>query len=237
MVQSPQVPGFTRRIRITPAPGRVRSAVEDDFHCMSVTLYHDNVTANTVKAELIRAPWSTCPGAVAKCEATFTGIALAAFPAQKTKAANCTHLYDLALLAAAHALDDGPLVYDAFVTDPIDGKRRAELYRNAESVLAWSDANYQIIEPATLAGMKLLEMRTWIESLDPVQQEAARILSWVSLIANGRTIPMDRQSDASRMPPSCFTFQPEQASRAVRVGGTRDFSAGTAQPLEHEPEI
>lgn len=199
---------------------------------MSVTLVHDNVTANLVKADLVRAPWSTCPGAVAVCEDTFTGIALAAFAAQKVKASNCTHLYDLALLAAVHALDDAPLVYDVFVSDPVEGIRRARLYRNGEAVLGWADAKYRVIEPAELAGMKLNEMRAWIETLDPVQQEAARILNWVSLIAHGRTIPMDKQSDASRMPPSCYTFQPEQAARSVRIGGTRDFSAGTEQPLE-----
>ncbi|HEY6130869.1 MAG TPA: hypothetical protein VIV27_02565 [Halioglobus sp.] len=218
-------------------PGCVRSAVEDDFHCMRVTLHHDKTTANSVKADLVRAPWSTCPGAVAKCETTFTGIALADFPAQKVKSTNCTHLYDLALLAAAHALDDTPLVYVVFVSDPIAGERSAQLCRNGKPVLAWSDENYRITGPAELAGMKLNAMRTWIESLDPVQQEAARILSWVSLIAHGRTIPMDKQSDASRMPPSCYTFQPEQASRAVRIGGTRDFSDGTVQPLDNYTEI
>ncbi len=229
-------PGFTRRIRISPAPGRVRAAVEDDFHRMSVTLLHDNVTVISVKAELIRAPWNTCPGAVAKCEDTFTGVALAAFVAQKVKASNCTHLYDLALLAAAHALDAVPLIYDAFVSDPVEGVRRARLYRNGEPVLGWSDANYRVIEPAELAGMKLNEMRAWIETLAPVQQEAARILNWVSLIAHGRIIPMDRQSDASRMPPSYYTFQPEQARSAVRIGGTRDFSGGTEPPLANDTQ-
>jgi hypothetical protein len=231
--RAPGTPGFTRRIRITPAPGRVRSAVEDDYHLMSVTLEHDNETANTVKAQLLRAPWSTCPGAVASCEATFTGIALAEFPARKVKASNCTHLYDLALLAAAHALDDGPLVYDIFVSDPVEERRRADLYRNGEAVLGWYDAHYRVVEPAELAGMKLHNMRAWIESLDPVRQEEARILNWASLIAHGRIIPMEKQSDASRMPPSCYTFQPEQAARAVRIGVSRDFSDGTVQPLDN----
>ncbi len=225
-------PGFRRRFRITPAPRHVLSEVEDDYHHMSVSIHHDNEVAHTVNAVLTRAPWSTCPGAVDKCEQTFTGVALRAFSERKGKAFNCTHLFDLAQLAAAHAFDDGPLVYDVFVSDPIDGKRRAEIFRNGEFVFGWFDANYTIVEPAELAGMKLHDMRSWIDSLEPVQQEAARVLRWVSLIAHGRIIPMSRQSDASRMPPSCYTFQAERAAVATRIGRIMDFSDGTVQPLD-----
>jgi hypothetical protein len=232
VAQADHAPGFRRRIRISPVPGCVLSEVEDDYHCMNVSIHHDNVVAHTVKAVLTRAPWSTCPGAVDKCEQTFQGVALQDFPARGEKASNCTHLFDLALLAAAHALDDAPLVYDVFVSDPIDSRRCAEIFRNGELVLGWSDANYRIIEPAELAGMKLNDMRAWMDSLDPAQQEAARILRWVSMIAHGRTIPMDRQSDASRMPPSCYTFQPERAAVATRIGKIMDFSDGTVQPLD-----
>ena len=65
-------------------------------------------------------------------------------------------------MAAVHALDDAPLVYDVFVSDPVEGVRHARLYRNGEDVLGWSDANYRVIAPAELAGMKLNEMRAWI---------------------------------------------------------------------------
>jgi hypothetical protein len=225
-------PGFTRRIRITPAPGYVLSEVEDDYHHMSVAIHHDKEIAHTVNAVLTRAPWSTCPGAVGKCEQTFTGVALNAFSQRKDKSFNCTHLFDLALLAAAHAFDDIPLVYDVFVSDPIDGKRRAGIFRNGEFVLGWSDTNYKIVEPLELAGTKLNDMRSWIDALDPAQQEAARVLRWVSMIAHGRIIPMSKQSDASRMPPSCYTFQPERAAIATRIGRIMDFSDGSAQPLD-----
>ncbi|MGL4563723.1 MAG: hypothetical protein ACRCVD_00395, partial [Halioglobus sp.] len=96
-------PGFRRRFRITPEPFRVRAEVEDDYHCMGVTLVHDGITATAVEAELERAPWSTCPGAVEVCRQTFSGRPLDEFPRQGGKSANWTHLYDLALLAAAHA--------------------------------------------------------------------------------------------------------------------------------------
>jgi len=236
MINPDHMPGFRRRIRITPAPGHVLSEVEDDYHHMSVSINHDYEIANTVKAVLVRAPWTTCPGAVDKCEQTFTGVALRAFSERKDKTFNCTHLFDLALLAATHAFANALLVYDVFVSDPIEGVRRATIYHDGVALLSWSDANYRIIEPTVLAGTKLNDMRAWIDSLEPAQQEAARILRWVSMIAHGRTIPMEKQSDASRMPPSCYTFQPERAAVAQRIGKILDFSDGTVQPLDHYME-
>lgn len=227
-----QAPGFRRRIRITPTPGSVCSEVEDDYHHMRVTIKHDGSTAHAVKAQLLRAPWTTCPGAVDKCEQTFAGIVLSDFPSRREKAGNCTHLYDLALLGAAHAMDRAVLVYDAYVSDPVDGRRHARIWRNDECVLEWYDKDYRVVAPAGPAGKKLHDLRGWIDTLEPTRQEAARILQWVSLIAHGRIIPMAQQSDASRMPPTCYTFQPERAVIAKRVGKTRDFSDGTAQPLD-----
>lgn len=232
-MSAPQaVPGFTRRFRITPQPGTVCAEVEDDFHHMRVTIAHDGVVAEKVKAGLLRAPWTTCPGAMAKCEQTFTQVALKEFSARRDKAYNCTHLYDLALLAAAHAHEDAALDYAVFVTDPVDGKRHARLSRNGELVLQWWDRDYQIVEPAALAGTKLMDLRAWIDAQDAPQREAARILQWASLIAHGRTIPLEQQNDASRMPPNCHTFQPEQAAKAKRTGISRDFSSGNIRPLE-----
>lgn len=230
-------PGFRRRFRLTPRPGRVVSEVEDDYHCMRVCIEHDGVVATSVSAELLRAPWTTCPGAAAKCEETFTGVALQAFPAQREKVANCTHLYDLALLAAAHAPDTSPLVYDIAVSDPVDGRREARIERDGEVVLAWSDAESRILEPAELAGLSIFDLRPWIKSQPRQRQEAARLLSWGSVIAHGRTIPLERQSDATRMPPSCYTFQPERAVRAERVGAVKDFSVGGVQPLDELEQV
>ena len=230
--------GFRRRFSITPGPAHVVSAVEDDYHRMQVAIDHDGVLANAVRAVLLRAPWTTCPGAAQKCEHTFTGVALKDFPGRRAdKLSNCTHLYDLALLAAAHALDAAPLVYDIAVSDPVDGRRCAQIKRNGEAVLAWSDNNFRIVEPASLAGMPIIDTRPWLDSLEPGQREPARLLSWASVIAHGRSIPLEQQSDASRMPPSCYTFQPERAGQAMRVGDIRDFSDGTVLPLDSLEEV
>jgi len=228
------LPGFRRRFRVMPAPDCVQTEVEDDFHCMGVSIHHDGRIANLVEPILARAPWTTCPGAVEQLRQTFTGVALREFTARGEKQANCTHLHDLALLAAAHAFDADPFVYDILVSDPVDGKRRAELRRNGEVVIGWVESGFRIIEPAELAGMTLDKMRPWLDTLDPVRQEAARLLRWANMIANGRIIPLENQSDATRMPPNCYTFQPERKVVARRVGKIIDFSTGTEQPLQKQ---
>ena len=228
------LPGFRRRFIITPAANRVSSEVEDDYHCMGVTLHHDGQVVTKVESAMQRAPWTTCPGANAMLEKTFTGVPLDGFIKRGQKKANCTHLHDLAIFAASHAFDKDPLVYDLLVCDPVDGQRQAEIRRNGTRLLGWTQAGDRMVAPVELAGVAFDGMRAWLESLDPEAQEAARMLRWGTILAHGRTIAWDRQSDSSRLPlGNCYTFQPERAAAAQRIGIVRDFSQGP-QPLEEQ---
>jgi hypothetical protein len=231
------LPGFRRRFRITPAPGVVCGEVEDDYHCMSVTVCHLNGVTTCIRPVLERAPWSTCPGAVDQLKRTFSGLPLAAYAERGRRRENCTHLHDLATLAAIHAFDTEQLVYDILVTDPLDARREVELRRNAEVMFRWTMIDGCIVEPSDLHGLTLDKLNPWIASLDVHRQEAARLLRWGAMIANGRTIPLERQSDASRMPPNCYTFQPDRSVHARRVGVIRDFAPGAAQPLQPSSSI
>ncbi|MGO9932592.1 MAG: DUF2889 domain-containing protein [Steroidobacteraceae bacterium] len=228
-----QLPGFRRRFRITPAAKSVHGEVEDDYHCMAVTIHHDGKTATAIEPVMDRAPWTICPGAVPTLQQTFAGVALEDFAARGEKRENCTHLHDLAVLAAAHAADHAPLLYDILVSDPIEGRRQAELRRNGTVVLGWVDAQYAIVEPEELAGVRLDKLRPWIESLDAQGQEAARLLQWGAILAHGRSRPLQEQSDARGMGVDrCYTFQSRRVAAAKRIGAIRDFSIGTSQPLE-----
>ncbi len=228
------LPGYRRRLRVTPSNGRVRTELEDDYHCMAVTVHHDGHAATAVEPVMDRAPWSTCPGAVAVLEQTFVGIALENFASRGEKRANCTHLHDLAVLGAAHAFDSAPTLFDILVSDPIEGRSEAELRRDGIAVLDWSLVKGRIIAPAPLAGLDLDNMRHWIESLDPGTQEAARLLRWGSMVAHGRTLPAGWASGAGNMASRgrCFTFQPHKVGEATHVGAIRDFSRGTVRPLD-----
>lgn len=200
---------------------------------MAVCLHHDGVRISGIDADMDRAPWTTCPGARAVLETTFLGTALADTARRGEKQANCTHLYDLAVLAAAHAADAAPLVYDLAVSDPSEGLWHAEISVGGEVLMQFSHRDNVATQPAEIAGTSLFSLRGWIEALPEPAREAARLLQWGTILAQGRVIPMERQSDASVIPPNCFTFQPERKGDARRVGRVIDFSASDAAPLDH----
>ena len=221
------LPGFRRRIRIVPSAVAVTAALEDDIHCMAVTLHHDGVTICKVEAEMARWPWSTCPGAAQVVEQAFTGAQLATAFFSGNKKANCTHLYDLATWAAAHALDPDPTVYDVAVSDPRDGLVGAQLYRDGELVWDWTSQDGRFTAPAEIARCGLFELRDWIAKLDPAGREAARILQWASLVAHGRDMLWIQGEPVNEgMLANCFTFQPGRIENARRIGERLDFSAG-----------
>ena len=226
------LPGYRRRFVVTPNSGQVCAELEDDYHCMSVIVHHADGVATAIGAVMHRAPWTTCPGAEAKLAETFTGVPLADFAARGEKQQNCTHLHDLATLAAAHAGDVRPTVYDVLTSDPVDRIGRAELRRDGVTVFAWTLDYFTIVEPADVAGIELMKLKPLLERLDPLGQEAAKILRWGIMVGSGRMIPLDKQSDATKMPSNCFTFQPARKTEARRVGVIRDFSKADAQPLD-----
>jgi hypothetical protein len=233
-----EAPGFRRRFRVTPRAGSACAELEDDFHCMSVTLEHQDGVITGVRADQDRAPWSTCPGAIAQLMQSFNAASLADLPrSQDVKRINCTHLYDLALLAAAHVHDPAPFTYDVLVSDPAAQRRLIELRRNGATVMQWVEDNEQLAWPAEVAGLTLFNMNDWIRSLDPERQEYARVLRWAARIAGGRLIPLDQQSDASKLALSCYSFQPHIRPLARRVGEIRDFSTGPARPLDRRPAV
>lgn len=227
-----ELPGFRRRFRITPEPRRISCEVEDDYHCMMVVVNHDGESVTSIEPTMRRAPWTTCPGAEAQLQSTFNGVALAEIARRGEKRSNCTHLYDLTLLAARHAAATKTVIYDILVSDPIDDKRLAEIRKNGETVMEWTESGFKIVSPPALQGTPLFDMREWISGLDAERQEYAKLLQWGTMLANGRSIPLENQSDATKMPPNCYTFQPERAKTAKRVGEIRDFSAEKSNPLE-----
>jgi hypothetical protein len=224
--------GFRRRVRVTARSGAVAAMLEDDIHCLAVVLRHEGGRVTAVEPTFARAPWTTCPGAVAKLAETFTGLLLSEVTARRDKKQNCTHLHDMAVLAAAHAGEAGDFVYDIVATDPVGGLRLLELRYDGQLMHAWTEQDGVLMAPAEIAGARLLTLRDWIGSLSGVEQEAARLLQWSSMVAMGRTMPLEKQSDATAMPPNCYTFQPERAVTARQLGVRRDFSDGSEIPLD-----
>lgn len=206
--------------------------LEDDYHCMSVTLEHDGVTVSKVIPVMHRGPWTTCPGAIAKLEETFIGLPLSAVTARRDKQQNCTHLHDLAVLAAGRALTPGGVVFDVLTSDPVEGRRVLEIRRDGAPLLRWVEEDNVLTAPEEVAGRTLFTLRDWIANLPEDQAQAARMLQWGSIVAHGRGLPRRRLETAKGMPPNCYTFQPERAEQALRVGEVLDFSRGGRAPLE-----
>lgn len=225
-------PGYRRCIRVTAVEGVVTAMLEDDLHCMIVRLRHADGVVVAVEPAMPRAPWTTCPGARARLTETFVGRPLHEVTARRDKRANCTHLHDLAVLAAAYADQPCVVQYDIGVSDPIDGERVLALRRSDGLEMTWRERDGAMTAPASMAGLSLLSLRDWIAAQPDRDQEPARLMQWAGLVAHGRTIPLDQQSNAAAMPPSCYTFQPEQAAQAVRVGEIVDFSRGARAPLD-----
>jgi hypothetical protein len=228
------LPGFRRRILITPEPGRVTTALEDDYHCMSVVIHHKDGIATAIEPVMHRWPWNTCPGAVEQLKQTFTGVPLAEFMARGEARANCTHLHDLAVWGANHAHDDRQTVFDVLVSDLVEGRTHSELRRDGAVVLHWISSNMQLEEPSELAGLKLTGLRDWMATLDAKHLEEARILRWATMMSHGRTMEMKPGREPLQASVgNCYTFQPGRIEVARHTGNIRDFSiSGSKQPLE-----
>ena len=226
-----RLPGYRRHIAVVPRPGAVLAMLEDDIHAMAVILRHDGITVRRVEAYPERMPWTTCPRATEKLIETFEGLPLAEITARREKKQNCTHLHDLAVLAANHALDPGPHEWTIAVSDPVDGLRRLDIEKDRRRIHSWTEKDGLLTEPRTIAGHSLLTLRDRIAALEGEDREAARLLQWAGLVAHGRTLPEERQSRAADLPPNCYTFQPQRALHAKRVGDRFDFSSGSRVPL------
>lgn len=225
-------PGYRRRLRVEAGARSVVALLEDDYHCMSVTLDHDGARVTQVVPVMHRAPWTTCPGAIAKLRETFAGALLSEVTAKRDKQQNCTHLHDLAVLAASRALRPGSAVFDLFAADPVEGRRVLEIRRDGATVLRWIEQDNVLVEPQEIAGRTLFTLRDWIAGLPDDAREAARLLQWGSIVAHGRGLPRKQMETAQGMPPNCYTFQPERAAHALRVGEVIDFSQGGRAPLD-----
>lgn len=225
-------PGYRRKLRVEAGRGVVVAQMEDDYHCMSVTLEHDERRVTAVIPDINRAPWTTCPGAPAKLVETFSGQLLTDVTARRDKQQNCTHLHDLAVLAAAHAGTVGRITYGVYASDPVDGERILEIQRDGKTAMRWVEQNGVLVSPEAIAGLTLMTLRDWIASLPENEREPARLLQWAAIVAHGRTLPWERMHLTDNMPPSCYTFQPERIASAFRVGTIIDFSGTGAIPLD-----
>jgi hypothetical protein len=219
--------GYRRRIRIEPQPGRVSAWLEDDFHHFGVDLVHDGEVVTEVVTHAPRFPWSTCPAAGAHLVARFRAAALASFGAEEDQRQHCTHLYDLAMAAARHALDAAPLVYDVSVNEAAEGGPLAELAVNGVPTLKWRVGAEG--ERDGIPGGDMAALARWTRALPAELAEAGMMFRRAAPISGGRRVDIEGYRTAAEVGPKgvCYTFQPERAASSARIiGAIRDFSDG-----------
>ena len=220
--------------------------LEDEYHHFGITLTHDGARVTDVRVAAPRHPWSTCADA---------GVPLRALIGQPLVSRcsdigslidmrrQCTHVFDLAGLALAHAR--GRRAHRRYhgtvrpLADVVPGasqdRLRATLYRDGMEVLWWDLHEDLITAPAPYAGRSINRgFREWLETREEAEAEDASVLRRVAFVAKGRKISIEhmRVADDLGQPPLCHSFQPEYRKIAFRItDNRRRFDASEAQML------
>lgn len=251
-----RLPCARRAIDLRATEGAVQAWLEDDFHHFGIRLAHDGARVTDIEGTARRYPRDTCPGAVGILrELVGTPLnARATAHGQYTDMRwHCTHLYDLAGLAIAHAAAGrARRRYDAMVPERSGvaegdtaalltrGRTAPVLYRDGEQILNWELEGNTITGPAPCAGISLGRgFRAWTESLPLDEAEAAHVLRRAVLIALGRHFDVNSLPAAglSANRGACHSYQPDIAARSRHLIGTsRDYSDDPEGPLSELPD-
>jgi hypothetical protein len=236
---------YRRLIRLrTLDAGCVDAALEDDPHAFTLVLEHDGALVTAVHAHAERFPLTTCPGAVEPLRA-LAGAPLSTATLELKRHAdprhNCTHLFDLAALALAHAARGvaAERRYAITIPDARDGHTAAKLDRDGSCVLRWEIAHGCISAPAPFAGQRVLGgfSRWATAALEGDMLEHALLLARGYFVALSRLYDMDgaghgRAVDHAMPSSACYSYGPGVVEQAWRVRGSRrDFSATAEQLL------
>lgn len=228
------IPVFRRTIEISNHVkvdgGRVRVALEDDYHHFRVQLdYADNHVSDAT-GEAFRTPYTACGGATAVLTQlqgmplTTDSVAVTRYGDQRQ---HCTHMLDEAGLAIAAAAAGTPhRLYHIEVPRHVDGVTHPRLWRNGEPLLQWAVSDNVIESPPPYEDLPLgAGMSRWVQdNLEPDIAEAALVLRRCAMIALGRLRNLDLEKHA-RNSGHCYAQQPHRAEHALRVkGSTLDFS-------------
>ncbi len=228
---------FRRGVRLTGRPGEVFAEVEDPYHGMRCTLRHDGERITDIVGEVVRAPFTTCPEASAPIK-KLIGLELALSardsPRRGDPRGNCTHLFDLALLAIAHASRRSEVrEYAIEISDENTEPACAKVWLNGQLQHEWRIRSGQLVDPPEIAGRPVLEgflvFATTLFEGDKL--EAARVLQKGYFVAQVRrydvfSLKGQGAESETAMLGSCWSFSDAVVPRAIRVGDNeRDFNS------------
>jgi hypothetical protein len=240
---------YRRRIRlVNTEPGVVRGGLEDDFHYFRVAVHHDDAVVTGIEVEAVRWPWTTCPDAASQLQ-LLVGMPLSpaclAVGDRTNPRLQCTHQFDLAGLAIAHATRHAHVrQYDIEVPFGAQraGAHEVHLWRDGTPFLTWTleQSRCTAPEPYASAPWRGGFLRWADAHLDPDTAEAAIVLRRACDISFGRGANLEGVRVASELGIAgsgvCYTFQEETARVAFRqIGTIRDFDGRVDDLLAEGP--
>ena len=222
-------PGFWRRIVLHPQPGWIAGAIEDDMHHFRIRFDHADGIIIGVKASAVRHPWTGCGGAPGHIVERMSGERLAEV-AGRDPTEHCTHMFDLAVLMAAHAHDIEPSTFDMQVGDKVEGRSTATLSRNGEERLRLYLDGTVIAAPEEWAGRDLRQVSKWKQDLDPEEAELMVMLRRAVYVSSARGYTMrpgleGPQSPLARHAP-CYNYRSPGVEETRSLYEVREFSTG-----------
>ncbi len=225
---------YRRQIRLeSNAPGVVLAALEDPAHHVRVTLTFADDVVRSVTGEVVRLPWSTCPGAAEGLRSLVGApltTSLRSLRSLYEPSLHCTHFFDLTQLALAHAAARRTERWYEVISWTTGPTKHARLRRDGHLVFDWTIEDGRINQPEAFAGVELGQgfLRWCTDNLDDDTAEAAFVLRRAASMSMIAGLPMDSfavAADSGLQPGVCFTAQPQRIQIATRhVGSMRDYS-------------
>ncbi|HUH37003.1 MAG TPA: DUF2889 domain-containing protein [Spongiibacteraceae bacterium] len=236
---------YRRAILLGKVPGAVSAALEDCNHGFTLTLEHNGAAVTAVRAETHRAPLTTCVDAPQALDA-LVGFPLdgsaSDFRTRAKPTSQCTHLFDLASLALAHARrGERERRYDVVVEDAVDGLSRMSVQRNGTPLLEWlATEQHTLVEPDGLAGRPIMSgFHAWASShYSGDAFEAAVVLQRGYFVAQARRFNIEANAGQPALGNGmrggvCYSYnQPAIAHAYHCADSARDFSDCPEQLLK-----
>ena len=229
-----------RRILLKNKAGNVIAELEDNFHALRVVLSHDSKVVTGISAEAIRVPNNTCDGAVNLLQ-DLVGARFSASPraiiGYTKRRANCTHLYDLAVLAVSQTWrGETRRRYDIEIPDEVKGVTTSNVRRNGQTVLRWTLKNNVIQSPRLFRGLHAVQgIRPWLEkNLEGDELEAAITLHQGHFVAQSRIYNLNaiaghRLAEDTMMEGVCYAYSPGIIEKGYCL-------ANAVKDFTHSPE-
>jgi len=225
-LDSPHV--FFRRVIFDVTASECRVAMEDEHHYFVLQLGHDGERITSVASTAKRTPWTLCPEAERQLQA-FVGQPLRKriaidLPDIDSKQ-QCTHQYDLVMVALSQALRPGRREYVAKVRGAMHEYRHAELWLDGEKLLDWRLQGTLVHSQDPCDQQDLRTIMPWAdEHLDDRMLAALFVQRRAVMVAASKGFNLDLIPNAGvamrARAGACFVFQPERAEQAVRVVGS-----------------